>query len=163
METHIETPAQKLWSDVPPGIHNFQPDGIIWVKEKKTSARRSRILVIEFTRTYTITDAEMKEAQATKRNAYHHLITYLKGKTKETGVDVIMCPLAMSTLALIPEREWENTLRQTAIEVDRTTKIIEAGFRACIQTGHQLNNAYRSKMEDLRMQQAANKRKKGIG
>jgi len=74
-----------------------------------------------------------------------------------------MCPLAMSTLALVPRQTWEETITQTGIEADRVDKVIEAGFKACIIAGHQLNNTYRSRMEEIRMNQAAAARRKGIG
>ena len=154
-----------LWSTAPTGIRNFQPDGVIWVEELAQSDRRSRIIIVEFTRTYTITEQEMNDTQAIKRNTYHNLVTYLKEKMQGTGTDVELCPLAlaMSTLALVPRGTWETTITKTGITADRVDKIIEVGFKACTTAGHQLNNTYWSRMEALRMNQAAETRRRGIG
>ena len=162
-ETYIETTVKTLWSTAPIGIRNFQPDGVIWVKENEHATRKSRIIIVEFTRTYTITEKEMNEAQTIKRNTYHNLVTYLKEKMQGTGIEIELCPLAMSTLALVPRRTWETNITKTGITADRVDKVIEEGFKACTTAGHQLNNTYRSRMEALRMNQAAEVRKGGIG
>ena len=39
-----------------------------------------------------------------------------------TGIKVILCPLAMSMLALIPESTWEETMLPTDITVDHMLK-----------------------------------------
>ena len=163
VEKFVEKQVEILWPNSPAGLRHFQPDRVLWVREPPKSTRRSRIIIIEFTRTYTIMEKEMKEAQAIKRNAYHNLVTHLKEKTQGTGTVIEMCPLAMSTLALVPRQTWEETITQTGIEADRVDKVIEAGFKACIIAGHQLNNTYRSRMEEIRMNQAAAARRKGIG
>jgi len=90
-------------------------------------------------------------------------VTYLKEKMQGTGIDVELCPLAMSTLALVPRRTWETNITKTGITADRVDKVIEEGFKACTTAGHQLNNTYRSRMEALRMNQAAETSKGGIG
>jgi len=163
IDTHLEPTVESLWTHSPMAIRSFKPDGVIWVQETTQSNRRSRIVILEFTRTYTITENEMNEAQATKRNAYHNLMTYLKERTQGTNIDIILCPLAMSTLALVPRKTWEENITKTGITADRLDKIIEEGFKTCIIAGHQLNNTYRSRMEALRMNQAAAARNRGIG
>ena len=163
VEQFTEKRAEHLWADTPITLKRFQPDGVIWVRERDKSQRQSQIIIIEFTRTYTMTDHEMKEAQAIKHNQYHGLESYLKGRMQGSGTKVTLCTLAMSTLALVPERAWEETLQTTGISVDRIRKVIEAGLKACLLAGYQLNNTYRSRMEELQMQQAAAVRKKGIG
>ena len=105
----------------------------------------------------------MEDAQAVKKNAYHNLVTYLKHRMQDTRIDVILCPLAMSTLCLVPRQTWEANITAAGISADRIDKIIEAGFKACTTAGHQLNNTYRSRMETVRMNKAAAARRKGIG
>eukprot|EP00961_Rhodomonas_salina_P096149 1292777-Rhodomonas_salina.1 len=68
VEHHLALRVDSLWPDCPTELGDFVPDGIIITHAYPTSRAPSRVVIIEFARSYTVEEDEMLTAGAAKRN-----------------------------------------------------------------------------------------------
>eukprot|EP00961_Rhodomonas_salina_P079253 1065338-Rhodomonas_salina.2 len=76
VEHHLARQVDYLWPDCPLELKGFVPDGIIITHAYPPSRAPSRIVIIEFARSYTIEEEEMLTAGAAKRNQYISRVSF---------------------------------------------------------------------------------------
>eukprot|EP00961_Rhodomonas_salina_P221378 2993163-Rhodomonas_salina.1 len=68
VEKHLALQVDFLWQDCPSDLWDFVLDGVIITHAYPTSWAPSRVVILEFARSYTIEHDEMVTAGAAKRN-----------------------------------------------------------------------------------------------
>eukprot|EP00961_Rhodomonas_salina_P058156 781842-Rhodomonas_salina.3 len=148
VEKHLAPRVDSLWPDCPPELRDFVPDGIILTYAYPTSREPSRVLIIEFARSYTIKHDEMVTAGAAKHNQYHHLERFLRNQYP--GHEVHCQSYIISVLGVYPQAAWLANCHTLRFTPAQATQLQIAGVRACVMAGHALNNTARSRLEALR-------------
>eukprot|EP00961_Rhodomonas_salina_P209558 2829273-Rhodomonas_salina.1 len=68
MEVHIAKRVDEVWPECPADIADFVPDGIIITTKQDSAKHPSRVVILEFARSYTIEEDELASVGAAKRN-----------------------------------------------------------------------------------------------
>eukprot|EP00961_Rhodomonas_salina_P290787 3929369-Rhodomonas_salina.1 len=117
----ISLPALALSGQTALALRDFVPDGIIITHAYPTSKAPSRVVIIEFARSYTIEHDEMVTVGAAKRNQYHHLERFLLSQYPDH--EVSCQSYIVSVLGVYPQQQWISNCNALKFTSSQTRKL----------------------------------------